>query len=240
VSRARIVVGVGLLGMAAVAAVAYARSVESVQAGQGGAPEYEPQPGMWDSITSAAYDLGNEVSDMYNSRPALPEFSAWANVQAFLGVLRRSEGTAQAPDPYRVCYGYRHTVQNMADHPAVTGEWRGERLSDAQCREVGLSSGCVSTAAGAYQMIRPTWVGLRDRLRLPDFSAQSQDAAAVQLLRDCGAFARLEVGDLAGAIKACNRRGLWASLPGFGLVTQPTRGMETVSAWYTGAGGYIA
>lgn len=238
-SRARVVVGVGLLGLAAVAATAYARQYDTAQPAPGDAG-YAPQPGMFDEIGFAFDGLSQEVNDMYSSQPATPIYSAAANVRAMLEVIKRAEGTAGRSDPYRVCYGYAHTIVDMRDHPAVTGEWKGGRLSDAQCREVGFGPGCVSTAAGAYQMIKQTWLGLKGRLQLPDFGPVSQDAAAVQLLRDCGAYARLESGDLAGAIGACNRAKLWASLPGFGLATQPTRGMGTVQAWFIGAGGYIA
>ncbi|MES2251118.1 MAG: glycoside hydrolase family 104 protein [Pseudomonadota bacterium] len=239
-SGARVIVGVALLGFAALAYTAYARQAQ----GEGAAPP-EEGGGVSDWLdTSGLGDIGAEISDLVrevdfmNSNNTQSGVSVDANVRAFLEVIKRCEGTAGQPDPYRVCYAYSHTVQNMADHPAVTGEWTGVRLSDQQCAGVGLGPGCVSTAAGAYQTIKPTWLAKKRQLGLPDFSAASQDAAAVQLLRDRGAFNRLAAGDLAGAVSAARRE--WASLPGANYAGQGMRTMAQVAAWYQDAGGTTA
>jgi lysozyme len=150
------------------------------------------------------------------------------NVAAFLDMIAKSEGTDRAADPYRACYGYKHTIQNMSEHPAITGEWSGEPLSAAMCKAAGMSAGCVSTAAGKYQIIKKTWVGLRDKLGLEDFSAASQDDAAIDLLRGCGALAKIQKGDIAGAID--NAKKIWASFPAAGY----SQGERTV-AWLQGA-----
>ena len=142
-------------------------------------------------------------------------------IVAFLRLIRDTE-TGQLPDPerYFVTYGYRR-FSNAADHPVrnkqyPTGEYTGVPLSDAMCRKAGLPPGCVSTAAGAYQFIRPTWENLRRAgnwgPRLPDFSPASQDEAARRLLGQLGIPARLKAGDIEGAIAAAGRQ--WASLPG--------------------------
>lgn len=247
-SRARAFASVLLLGAAAFVAVAYARQAQGYVLDGEQQPEGVPLDGAtgWDwsslaipvdDITAAMQDLGAEVFN-YQQVQEMPSYSVDANVRAFLETIKRCEGTAQAASPYRVCFAYRHTVQDMSDHPAVTGEWRGEPLSDAQCRGAGLGPGCVSTAAGAYQIIRPTWLALKGKLGLPDFSPASQDAAAVQLLRDCGAFQRLAAGDLAGAVSRARRT--WASLPGANYAGQGMRSMDQVADWYRGAGGYAA
>ncbi len=159
------------------------------------------------------------------------------NVAAFLHAIAHAEGTATQPDPYRVCFAYRHTIRDLRDHPAITGEWRGEKLPDHQCRAAGHQPGCVSTAAGKYQLIRPTWAPLKSRLGLPDFGPAAQDAAAVQLLRDCGAYHPLVRGAFAAAVAAARRT--WASLPGAGY-QQPERSMAWLRATYTQAGGALA
>ena len=245
-SRARVVVSLVVFGLAAVALAAYARvqhtnaDLEEAPTDNGGAwGSFDP--GAWidaafpiDDITQSIANLGSEVEAM-TQQPS--GFSIDANVRAFLETIKQCEGTANAPDPYRVCYAYRHTVQDLADHPAVTGEWRGETLSASMCAAAGYGPGCVSTAAGAYQLIKPTWLKLRNKLGLTDFSPASQDAAAVQLLRDIGAYARLSVGDLAGAVRKASSQ--WASLPG-STAGQGGKSMGQVQAWYGGFGGGAA
>ena len=244
-SRARVVVSRVVFGLAAVALAAYARGqhtnadLEEAPTDNGGAwGSFDP--GAWidaafpiDDITQSIANLGSEVEAM-TQQPS--GFSIDANVRAFLETIKQCEGTANAPDPYRVCYAYRHTVQDLADHPAVTGEWRGETLSASMCAAAGYGPGCVSTAA-AYQLIKPTWLKLRNKLGLTDFSPASQDAAAVQLLRDIGAYARLSVGDLAGAVRKASSQ--WASLPG-STAGQGGKSMGQVQAWYGGFGGGAA
>lgn len=245
-SRARVLVSFAVLGLGALALAAYARGqhtntdIEEAPTDTGGAwGSFDA--GAWfdsafpiDDITQSIVNLGSEVEAM-TQQPS--GFSVDANVRAFLETIKQCEGTANEADPYRVCYGYRHTVQDLSDHPAVTGEWRGETLPAAMCAAAGYGPGCVSTAAGAYQFIKTTWKKLQAKLGLPDFGPASQDAAAVQLLRDCGAYARLSVGDLVGAVRKASSQ--WASLPG-STAGQGGRSMAQVQAWYGGFGGGAA
>ncbi|NDB96346.1 MAG: hypothetical protein EBZ78_09340 [Verrucomicrobia bacterium] len=84
------------------------------------------------------------------------------------------------------------------------------------CRAAGLGPGCVTTAAGAYQFIKPTWERVRQakgaRKRLVDFSPNSQDEAAVRLLDEIGATPLITQGRIGDAIKVASKT--WASLPG--------------------------
>ena len=163
--------------------------------------------------------------------------TAARNVAAFLKAIQRAEGADREPDPYRVCYGYAHRIQSFADHPAITGEWRGERLPDAMCRNAGFGPGCVSSAAGAYQIIKSTWRNLRDALGLPDFGPASQDAAAVELIRRRGALADVQAGRLGEAVRKC--RNEWASLPG-NYAGQGQRSTLQLAQWFNEAGGTLA
>lgn len=160
------------------------------------------------------------------------------NTAAFLALIEYAEGTARdRRDPYRTCYGYRHTIASFADHPAVTGEWRGERLPDAACIGAGYKAGCVSTAAGRYQIIKPTWLAAKRALSLPDFSPPSQDRAAVYLIRQRGAMDHVRAGRIEEAVRLC--RAEWASLPGAGY-GQPERKLAALLDAYAGAGGTLA
>jgi muramidase (phage lysozyme) len=163
------------------------------------------------------------------------------NLAAFLSMIAFSEGTDGAADPYRVCYAYKHTIDSLAQHPAevVDGvrEWAGEKLPDAMCRSAGLSPGCVSTAAGRYQLIRPTWIEAKRALGLTDFSPASQDAAAVYLIRKRGALSAVERGQVANAIALCRKE--WASLPGADY-GQPERRLSALLDVYERSGGAFA
>jgi lysozyme len=155
------------------------------------------------------------------------------NIGAFLATIRRSEGTDKAPDPYAVTFGYKFTITDFSDHPALLGTWSGEPLDFLGPQYAGK----VSTAAGAYQIIRPTWISLRDRLRLPDFRAPSQNAAATELIRQAGALDLVNTGQVADAISRC--RGIWASLPG-SVSGQPQAKMADLLDFYVTAGGAFA
>jgi lysozyme len=159
-----------------------------------------------------------------------------ANLSAFLAMIRRAEGTDRRGDPYRVCYGFAHSIVDMSDHPAITGEWNGERLPDAMCRAAGKAPGCVSTAAGAYQFIRPTWESLKAAGKVWDFSPASQDAGAIALIDRAGAIGAVRSGDLATAVQRCAKT--WASLPGAGY-DQPERRFDQLAQWFTDEGGVI-
>jgi lysozyme len=157
-----------------------------------------------------------------------------ANQAAFLAMLAHAEGTDRAADPYRCCYGFKYTIVSLADHPALTGEWLGESLASLGSAYAGK----ISDAAGRYQLIKPTWISCKMRLRLPDFGAEAQDAAALALIGQRGALSLIEAGDFAGAVARCAP--IWASLPGSNAQGQPQREMTALIAAYTGAGGTLA
>lgn len=202
----------------------------SVEAGEGGAlPSFD-----FDNFTDRAETIMNQITE----QPAqVAVDTAAANVRAFLGMVQRAEGTALEVNPYAVCYGYRHTIGDFSNHPAITGEWRGERLSDAMCANAGFGPGCVSTAAGAYQIIKPTWRTVAGVLGLGDFGPASQDAAAVELIRRRGALEDVKAGRVEAAIGKC--RNEWASLPG-NYAKQGQRSIGDLIAWYQQNGGYAA
>lgn len=159
------------------------------------------------------------------------------NISAFLKVLQYAEGTSLRSNPYAVCYGFSHTITNFADHPAITGEWRGKRLPDKLCIGAGLSPGCKSTAAGAYQFIKPTWLGLKHKLGLSDFSDHNQDKAAIELIRQKGALNDVKAGRFATAVTKCRK--VWASLPGAGY-SQPEKSITSLTNKFTQYGGLLA
>lgn len=155
------------------------------------------------------------------------------NVNAFLAAIAWAEGTDREPDPYRVCYGYRHTIRDLSDHPAVRGEWNGEPLDNLGPRYKGL----VSTAAGRYQIIKQTWLRCKAALGLPDFGPQSQDRAAVWLIDKRGALGHVQAGRFDRALELCAAE--WASLPA-STAGQPTRQLADLRNVFASAGGTFA
>ena len=220
-----------VLGVAAIAAgvLLAARQAANLQA----------QAGAVQGDAETALDYLNPIGaierqiDSFNVERDMSE----SNVTAFLDLIAYAEGTAGRGDGYRICYGYRHTIRNLSDHPAITGEWRGEKLSDALCKGAGLAPGCVSTAAGRYQLIRPTWAACKRALGLPDFSPDSQDQAAIYLIRQRGAIDDVRAGRVAEAVDKCRRE--WASLPGAGY-GQGERKLSQLVAAFQDAGGVLA
>ena len=189
-------------------------------------------------------DAGAIVDSARDLIEPTPDTDAAArNVAAFLTMIATAEGTADG-NGYRALYGHtpRRPVlfDSFADHPAEAG-WSGVRLTDEQCAGAGLGAGCVTTAAGRYQITRTTWRRLRAKLgraALPDFSPAAQDAAAVELIAERGALRDVQDGRAVDAIAKVRR--VWASLPGAGYAGQPERSQQFALAAYTAAGGSLA
>lgn len=175
------------------------------------------------------------VPTIYPENPAPDWTSPDDSLAAFLWMIRNSEHDRRdvlSGDDYTKAYG-RRRFYDMTDHPSLTGELSGLRLSNEMCRAAGLSPGCTSNAAGAYQIVVGTWNRVRKAGQwgdyLPDFGPASQDEAARRLLIERGALQRLEAGDFAGAVAAASKE--WASLPG-SRAGQPQRDFSEVISFY--------
>lgn len=149
-------------------------------------------------------------------------------LKAFRDVIAYSEGTDKPAFQPTRCRGYDVIVggglfTDFSKHPRILVYLPRYKIK--------------SSAAGRYQFIRATWDALQRRLKLPDFSPASQDAACDELLRECGATKRLVTGDFDGACKAAN--GIWASLPG-SPYGQRTENLATLRALFISRGGTIA
>lgn len=214
-----------ILGVAAFVGVAYA-----LTRGARNADRMEIDAGFYD-LAGVASDFADAV-EVLGYRATETDANVTAdeaanNVAAFLATIRASEGTDRAGDPYRVVMGYGLTLQDLSDHPYFTGEWKG----------AAFGAGQWSTAAGAYQFIRATWAELRTRLALPDFGPESQDAAAVELIRQRGALEDVKAGRFADAVLKVRR--IWASLPGAGY-GQGERSLAWLQGLYSANGGTFA
>jgi lysozyme len=152
-----------------------------------------------------------------------------------IGAAEVSPSAMQSGLAYQTFYGGSR-FYNLTDHPTATGEKKGIRLPDEWCRRAGFGPGCVSTAAGAYQITLTTWRDVRKAGSwgpyLADFSPASQNEAARRILILCGAWPLIETGDFEGALARASTR--WASLPG-STAGQGVKTFADVYAYYSGA-----
>ena len=79
---------------------------------------------------------------------------------------------------------------------------------------VTLNPKLKSAGAGRYRLLSRWWDAYRKQLGLKDFSPKSQDAVALQQIKERGALPMIDRGDIRQAIDRCSN--IWASLPGAG------------------------
>lgn len=154
-------------------------------------------------------------------RSDLKEALENTNVRAFLHAIRLGEGTSDEKGYFRIVGGDHFS--HFVDHPR-TKRW--------------ISRYKVwSSAAGAYQIIAPTWDGLVRQYGFDDFTPETQDEAAVALIAEKRALRHVKNGAIEKAIPLL--KGVWASLPGAdgGQRQEP---MRNVLAVYQAHGGTLA
>jgi len=156
----------------------------------------------------------------------LAENRAWLahpNVRAFLEAIARAEGGGY-DFRYGALPGRRADPWRFTDFSTHPGPGRGGKV----------------TAAGLYQITRPTWREMGAKMGLSDFSPATQDLVAVEILRSIGALDAIVRGDLEAALDKASRR--WASLPsgrgrGGRYPPQPAVAYAVFEATFKEAGG---
>jgi muramidase (phage lysozyme) len=144
------------------------------------------------------------------------------NRKAFLHMIKVSEGTAYIGDQqgYNVLVGGT-IFYGYTDHPR---------------KLVNLGHGLFSTAAGAYQILSRYYDAYKKRLGLNDFTPDSQDKIALQMIKECKALPLIDAGKFEEAITACKSR--WASFKGAGY-GQHEHTMDFLKTAYLEAGGKL-
>lgn len=159
-----------------------------------------------------------------------------SNLTAFLKMIAVSEGTSGiGDDGYNVLVGSRSSMPilfgSYHDHPHVRIQLHADDRSTPKNEEL------TSTAAGRYQILGRYADYYRRQLDLPDFSPASQDAIAIQLIRERGALPDVEAGRFDHAVqKVC---GAWASLPGAGY-RQHENKIASLRDAFVAAGGQLS
>lgn len=124
------------------------------------------------------------------------------NIRKFLMLITFTEGTDRQKTPYNELFGFTNFV-GYDKHPNIKIK----------------ASNYSSTAAGRYQILK----GTAKMLKMPDFTPESQDLAAIQLIKQAKAYDDVIAGNWEAAIKKTNK--VWASLPG-SPYGQPTHKMS--------------
>ncbi len=153
------------------------------------------------------------------------------NMAAFLDVISVAEGTAGIGDD-----GYNVIVGSTPARPDLFSDYSRHPNKLVSFRYQNGASG-QSTAAGRYQILHRFATHYTTQLRLPDFGPESQDAIALQLIRECRAVTAIKEGRLDDAIRKCRSR--WASFPGAGY-GQHEQPMAVLRAAFVVHGGKLA
>ena len=148
------------------------------------------------------------------------------NVKAFLDLLAYAEigyGLLAVSDN-----GYNCLVGSTAKHPLL--------FSDYSHHPRIYNQKMNSTASGRYQIIEGTYDYLSKGMGLKDFSPTTQDAMAIQLIKDKGALSLVENGEVEAAVHKI--RNVWASMPG-NSYNQPMKTIEELRKAFVKAGGVL-
>ena len=142
--------------------------------------------------------------------------------KAFLDMLAWSEGTDNG----------RQKTRNHGYDVIVGGELFTDYSDHPQTCHAKPSK---STGAGRYQLLSRWWDAYRKQLGLKDFSPKSQDAVALQQIKERGALPMIDRGDIRQAIDRCSN--IWASLPGAGYTSEHKA--DSLIAKFKEAGGTV-
>lgn len=124
------------------------------------------------------------------------------NLRKFLMLITFTEGTDRQKTPYNELFGFTN-FEGFAKHPEILIK----------------ASNYSSTAAGRYQILK----GTAKMLKMKDFTPESQDLAAIKLIKNAKAYDDVIAGNWEKAIEKTNK--VWASLPG-SPYGQPTHKMS--------------
>jgi muramidase (phage lysozyme) len=116
------------------------------------------------------------------------------NVRAFLQAIATAEG-----GDYNLKFGGVKGKKN--------DQWQFSDFST----HPGTGRDGHTTAAGMYQINEVTWQEMRLKMGLTDFSSETQDLLAIEILRTIGVIDNITVGDIDKALSKASRR--WAALP---------------------------
>ncbi len=185
-------IAIGVAALAGIALAVWQRDNLAALAG-GDTPDE-------DQTAGTLYEVGN-----YIDPTTWGQDMNTTNRQAFLRMLRVSEGTA-GQGGYNALFGWPAKGRSFfgyADHPRQFFPYTDK-----------AGKAIKTSAAGAYQITATTFDDVAPRLGISDFTPASQDAIALELIRQRGGLADIDAGRFESAVSKVRR--VWASLPGAG------------------------
>ncbi len=150
------------------------------------------------------------------------------NIQAFLQMISKSEGTFDAG-------GYAAMFGSTPSKPLLFTDYTDHPRKRFSFKD---STGKVNytDASGKYQILSRWWDPVKVKLGLPDFSPHSQDLWAVNKLSELNCVKLIMDGHFHEALKRAASG--WASLPGAGY-NQRENKVQACEEWYKLSGGVV-
>jgi muramidase (phage lysozyme) len=152
------------------------------------------------------------------------------NLKAFLDVVATSELTDRLLR--NSDNGYNCLVGSLPNFPRLFYSYADHPRQLIDLPRLGIKS----TAAGRYQLLARYFDVYKKQLGLPNFSPESQDAIAIQQIRECKALIYVEAGRFDDAVARVSN--IWASLPG-SPYGQHTNDLDALRRVFIKAGGTI-
>jgi muramidase (phage lysozyme) len=156
------------------------------------------------------------------------------NVKAFLDMIAVSEIgkrlLAISDNGYNVIVG-----GELFDDKGTPDELFDD-YADHPRKVIDLGRGLKSSAAGRYQILARYFDAYKKSLGLKDFSPASQDAIAIQMIKEQRAMPDVLAGHFDEAVRKCAN--IWASLPGAGYGQRENKLVDLRKAFIE-AGGFL-
>jgi muramidase (phage lysozyme) len=151
------------------------------------------------------------------------------NQKAFLDMIAWAEGTSAIGSDD----GYDVIVTSTPEHPILFTDYSTHPRREMDVKDAQGNLICRSDAAGRYQLMGRYFEPYKSQLGLADFSPASQDAIAIQQIKECHALDDIEASRIDDAIRKCAH--IWASFPGANYKGQHGRDMGRMLATFGAA-----
>ena len=157
------------------------------------------------------------------------------NRKAFRDMIAFSEGTST--HKLTKNDGYDVIVTGLDMKLEVFTDYSAHPFANGRPAKVFNKKGEKSTASGRYQHLWRWWKLYAVQLNLKDFSPASQDAVAMQQIKEQGALGDIDAGRIEIAIHKCRK--IWASFPGANY-KQHENSLEKLLKVFVDAGGILS